>query len=169
LTFKERFKIISSSEFIPEVFDYHPVWSEYYDYDELDEIEEWGIDREGALKELLEKSREGPHALYTVPIEAFPPERMRFYTLAVITASDGKQFKGSVMNAGELIISVFLDEKQEVILPAHPALREDAIKGLEIIGSSFLMEMDDILDLRFETVIKDGRRKAIEGVFRIEG
>ena len=41
--FIDKFKIVS--DLTPACFEYHPLWSEKYDYEELDEIESWGVSR----------------------------------------------------------------------------------------------------------------------------
>jgi len=40
----EIFTLIKMSELSKIHFDEHPIWSEHYDYDERQEIIDWGVD-----------------------------------------------------------------------------------------------------------------------------
>jgi len=64
-------------------FDYWPAWSEYYDFEELDLIETWGIARDWALGKFCEHNKGGSHPHYTIlDLDNLPFDNMRIYLLA---------------------------------------------------------------------------------------
>jgi hypothetical protein len=61
----DKFKIKRGEEYLCKSdFDFWPAWSEHYDYDEIDDIASWGIDREWALSKFSEYDTGGPHPHY---------------------------------------------------------------------------------------------------------
>src|SRR5687768_4775717 len=108
MDFQNIFRIVTAKDFTPEVFTYHPLWSEFYDFHELDDIQRWGLDRQAVHEELKSKTIEQQHPFYTIPQSEFPPDRMRYFCLANLTTKTGRLLQGSIMNDGELIIEIFI-------------------------------------------------------------
>src|SRR5690348_14821330 len=42
----DLFTLVPKSQLSKRHFDIHPIWSEYYDYEEREEIVSWGVNRE---------------------------------------------------------------------------------------------------------------------------
>jgi len=90
------FTLVPMSELSKQHFDRHPIWSEYYDYDERDEILSWGIDPLWLEAELKRVHTENDHCAYPI-LQPYPlPERMRLYIKAQITTFDGQFLKGTL-------------------------------------------------------------------------
>ena len=168
MDFRNKFKIVSVEEFTPKSFSFHPLWSEYYDFDELDEIETWGINKELAFNELKGKFSNSAHPYYTVPIKEFPPQRMRFFTKAKFKTLKGNELDGVVMNEGDLVVDIFLGNNQMVSLSCHTMLKDLAIKTLLKISKEFNLELSELKILEFETVIPKEKEKRIRGKFIID-
>lgn len=98
-----KFRMVSMRELGPEQFEYHPIWSEFYDHDERDEIIEWGVDPVQLEAELARHHTGDEHAAYTV-LKPYPlPERMRLYICAKFTTPDGVVFDGYVMDSDAFV------------------------------------------------------------------
>jgi hypothetical protein len=92
------FKLIRGSELSKEHFEEYPVWSEYYDYEEFDEIVGWGIDKDWLEKELKLKDDGSEHCVYTVLQTSPLPDRMRIFIKAAFRTYSGAELTGYVMN-----------------------------------------------------------------------
>lgn len=78
----KKFLVLPASELSERHFDEWPVWSEYYDFDELDDVELWGLDPKEVLKQFQANERGNEHCVYTL-LEANPfPDRMRIFIRA---------------------------------------------------------------------------------------
>lgn len=164
--FNEKFRIESVLK--PLDFDYHPIWSEYYDFEELEEIESWGLSRIEVQKELKLKTIDQKHPYYTVPLECFPPERMRFYTKANLITVNGINIKGAVVNEGNLTISVFLDQNKMVTLSNHELLSDLVLEELNSISEFFKIDIRNLLNFQFVTEIPNNEELRIKGNFCLE-
>lgn len=117
----DRFRIVQ--ELTEECFDYHPVWSEYYDFDEREEITSWGIDRDW-LDAKLQELPEHPHPCYTV-LDTDPlPDRMRLFIKAGFKTPTGNVLTGWVMNENVVVIGIYVAGK-EFVFNASPFLARD--------------------------------------------
>ena len=105
----ECFAMKSMSDIDASDFARHPIWSEYYEHPERDEIIEWGVDP-SHLDSLLAAHHDGnTHAVYTV-LRPYPlPDRMRIYIKAQFHSADGDEFAGYVMNDDALFFVLFAD------------------------------------------------------------
>ncbi len=75
----------------------HPIWSEYYDYTERQEILDWGVSPDVLDRLLAEHHTGNVHAVYTV-LKPIPlPDRMRLYIRARFTTADGDEYDGYVV------------------------------------------------------------------------
>lgn len=169
LDFRGKFKIVKSKDFKPACFSFHPLWSEYYDFDELDEIKSWGLDlnKQEILDALMKKEENGSHPHYTVPIEVFPPSRMRYFTKATFTTQNGYKLKGAIMNEGEMVIIIFLSMEEDVRLSKHPIFKNERKKRLTRIAKRFNIEIEELYKLRFETEITDQKGNNISGIYNL--
>ena len=166
-SFKYNFRIIKAKDFNSTRFKEYPLWSEYYDYDELIEIEEWGYDKKLTLKELLSKDIENQHPYYTAPITEFPLERMRYFTRSKFVTKSNIEIDGVIMNKGEIAIGLFID-KEIVTLSNHPALSKMMNASLKKVANYFKLDVFELKTLKFETNIPINRQKRIKGTWVIE-
>src|SRR5262249_44171520 len=101
------FRLIRCSALSQHDFEEHPVWSEFYDSDEIEEIVSWGVNREWLLRELDRVDDGGEHAAYPVLVRDPLPQRMRIYIRAVFKTPDEMLLRGYVMNEDAAFIGIF--------------------------------------------------------------
>ena len=166
-SFKYNFRIISSEEFNSDRFREHPLWSEYYGYDELNEIEKWGYNKKRILDELLSKAIDSQHPYYSVPIRSFPLDRMRYYTRSKFRTRNDLELDGAIMNEGELVIILFLDDEFE-ILNRNPILRTEMKQSILKVANHHQIKPEELNELTFETVIPIAIENRIRGQWVIE-
>src|SRR5579859_6357559 len=107
-----QFRVIPQSELSEQHFDEWPVWSEHYDYDEIEDIVSWGVSREEALQAFRQNERGNEHCVYTL-LQANPfPPRMRIFIKASLQAANGVSLKGYVMNEDAYFLAVFSKGKK---------------------------------------------------------
>src|SRR4051812_3470710 len=104
------FMLVPKSQLSKHHFDLHPIWSEFYDYEERKEIISWGVNPDW-LEVELERVHDGSdHAAYPI-LRPYPlPERMRLYIKARFVTADGTRLDGCIMNDDALCIRLFADE-----------------------------------------------------------
>jgi hypothetical protein len=159
-------RIIKGRELTPKMFEFHPVWAEYYEPDDLEDIVSWGYDRESIRSDLFSKHDGSEHAYYAVPIERFPPNNLRFFTLANLFTKSGRLIQGIVMNSGEIMIEIILDSNRSICLSRVSGLA--SLNKQEILKATSELDLDplDLEEIYFQTTIVDQDGCAIEGVFR---
>lgn len=164
--FKFNLQIIKSPDLIPIKFFEYPIWSEYYDFDELDEIENWGFDKMTVYEELKFMFVDQQHPYYAVPIAEFPVERMRYFTKAKFRTLNNKELSGYIMNEGEFAISIFTGETAE-ILTKQKLLWDDHEGSLKRIAAFYKIEIFELFELRYETEIPINVESRIRGTFKL--
>lgn len=104
----EYFAMKSMADLDMSDFARHPIWSEYYEHPERDEIIQWGVDPV-KLDGLLKLYHDGnTHAVYTV-LRPYPlPDRMYIYIKARFQSVDGDTFDGYVMNDDVSFFALFV-------------------------------------------------------------
>ena len=140
------------------------MWSEYYDWEEIEDIERWGLNKDEVLEIFEKNSPENEHCVYTL-LESNPfPERMRIFIRANLTTSQGIELKGYVMNEDAFCLGVFHDDK-EFIFSRHPLL-EIANQGQENeLARSLAVETETLFPMRYETQFLDKDGEQIMGEF----
>lgn len=133
-----NFKVLPISDLAEQTFDEWPVWSEHYDYDEIEDIVRWGLIREEVLRLFQQNENGNEHCVYTL-LETNPfPERMRIYIKAMLVTANGQSFKGYVINEDAYCISIFHGGR-EFSFSYHPMSeshnREQEQKLLRSLGS----------------------------------
>ncbi len=160
------FKIISTDEFTLKIFDEYPVWSEHYDYYEIEEIVSWGIDRKWLLDEIDKKHTGNDHCYYPL-LKTNPfPARMRIYIKAHITTKSGKAFSGYIINEDAYVICLFVNG-EEIGFSANLSQKGqiDSIKRLEELTKS---KYSSLFPLKYETEFFSSSGKKIDGLFRLK-
>ena len=158
-----RFRVLPQSQLSEQDFDEYPVWSEHYDYDEIEDIERWGLDRELVLHLFAENSPGNEHCVYTM-LEANPfPARMRIFIRATITATDGTSLKGYVMNEDAFCLSVF-HSGREFIFSKHPMLGRENQKHESQLLSAMGRTLP-IFPVKFATEFRSTEGNLISGEF----
>jgi len=159
----KEFLVLPQSELNEEAFDRFPVWSEHYDWDEIEEIERWGLDREYVLDLFSKNSPGNEHCVYTM-LESNPfPSRMRIFIRAAVRTSVGLQLKGYVMNEDAHVLTVF-HGGEAFPFSRHPALWSDNESHKHQLMVS-LGTSSDIFPLRYETGFSDVDGHPIAGTF----
>jgi hypothetical protein len=158
-----KFRVLPQSKLSEQDFDDYPVWSEHYDWDEIEDIERWGLDREYVFELFRENSSGDEHCVYTL-LESNPfPPRMRIFIRARITATDGRRLKGYIMNEDAFCLAIFYGD-QEFIFSRHPMLHSDNKEHdqqlLQSIGNSAT-----VFPVKYETDFKDRQGHPITGEF----
>lgn len=159
----KEFLVLPESKLDEEAFDRFPVWSEHYDWDEIEEIERWGLNREYVLDLFSKNSPGNEHCVYTM-LESNPfPPRMRIFIRAKVRTSGGQQLKGYVMNDNAYVLTVFHRE-QRFSFSRHPDLwsynESYRCQLMASLGTS-----SDIFPFSYKTEFNDAGGHPIAGTF----
>lgn len=159
----QRFKVIPESQLSEAYFDLFPVWSERYDYGEIEDIVQWGLDKEEVLRLFEVNSLGNEHCVYTL-LESNPfPDRMRIFIRATLQAKTGVSLKGYVMNENAFCLGVFVSGK-ELIFSKHPLLEKDnAAHEKQLM--ELLVIKNDIFPITYKTDFLAKNEKVIAGEF----
>jgi hypothetical protein len=158
-----EFLVLPESKLNEEAFDRFPVWSEHYDWDEIEEIERWGLDREYVLELFSKNSLGNEHCVYTM-LESNPfPPRMRIFIRATVRTSSGLQLKGFVMNDDAYVLTIF-HGGETFPFSRHPALKSDNESYKRQLTAS-LGTSSEIFPLSYETGFNDVSGHPIAGTF----
>lgn len=157
------FHVLLESELNEEAFDRFPVWSEHYDFDEIDDIVGWGLDREQVLGLFDANSPGNEHCVYTL-LESNPlPPRMRIFIRATIRTTDGRVLKGSVMNEDAFCLEIF-HSGERFMFSRHPMLESENRKQerdlLTALGSGA-----QVFPIWYDTEFNDADGAVIAGSF----
>lgn len=162
----KMFRVLPHSQLTEAAFDFFPVWSEHYDFDEIDDVVRWGLDREQVLALFEINSPGNEHCVYTL-LESNPfPPRMRIYIRATIETADGKLLKGSVMNEDAFCLEVF-HAGAAFTFSRHPMLcdlnQKEEIRLLKALGPN-----TQIFPITYRTDFNDCAGGPIGGTFIYE-
>ncbi|KAI9131911.1 hypothetical protein ON05_027335 [Acaryochloris sp. CCMEE 5410] len=158
-----KFRVLPESQLSEQDFDDYPVWSEYYDWEEIEDLERWGLNREKVLH-LFEKNSPGnEHCVYTL-LEYNPfPDRMRVFIRAAITTKNGLELKGFIMNEDAYCLALFYQD-EEFIFSQNPLLELENQRTAEqlqsVIGTS-----TSLFPVRYKTEFKSAQGSLIAGEF----
>jgi hypothetical protein len=158
-----KFRVLPQSLLSESDFDEFPVWSEFYDYDELEDIERWGLDRDEVLRLFRDNSPGNEHCVYTL-LESNPfPERMRVFIRASIITASGRRLKGYVMDENAFCLGVFFNGA-EFIFSRHPMLATE--NGTREQSLQTALEAAEIIfPVTYETNFQCKSGKRIAGEF----
>lgn len=163
-----KFRVIPGDELSERHFDEWPVWSEHYDFDEIEDIVRWGLNRQEVLRLFQENKRGDEHCVYTL-LESNPfPDRMRIFIKASLEAANGQRFKGYVINEDAFCLSVF-HGGEEFFFSSHPMLdsiNQEQEQGLlESLGAAGAR----LFPMKYTTEYRAASGEGISGVFRYGG
>lgn len=160
------FTLVPMSALSKRHFDIHPIWSEYYDYEERDEIIAWGVDPQWLASELERVHSGHDHCAYPI-LRPYPlPERMRLYIRARITTVDGRTFDGQVMNEDAFALSIFIND-DEYCFSRDKILDDLNRKELARLHLVLGASTDQLFPVRYETDFVDSEDQLITGAFSI--
>lgn len=138
------------------------VWSEYYDFEELEEIRSWGVE-EKHINELLEIAKEGAsHPYYPVRDLKNLPDRMRIFISAKFISPSGVEFEGVVCNPNPFVIGIFVGDEIEVF---NPNLTDFWVASEAKVKAAYGIGNEPIFPLRYSTKYKDAGGNLVEGVY----
>ncbi len=162
----EKFVIKAGSDYLNrQDFEYWPAWSEHYDYDEILDIQSWGVDKQWALAKFSDYDTGGPHPHYTIlNLERLPLDNMRIFLKAVFEHSSGAKFNGYIMNEGDLCITIF-SESVEYNFSNHPLFKADMDKQARVAETDF--GIDRLFPLHFTTQFKNRNGNVISGIYNL--
>lgn len=160
------FKLVPMSELSQAHFDEHPIWSEYYDFDERREIVGWGVDPKWLDAEIDRVHTGNDHCAYPI-LRPYPlPDRMRLYIKAGITTGGNKRFDGYVMNEDACVLSIFA-VGDEYCFSRNGVLGDLNRKELARFKASVPDCGGEIFPAQYETDILDSAGKPIAGTFSL--
>ncbi|MES2459640.1 MAG: hypothetical protein V4671_03595 [Armatimonadota bacterium] len=160
------FRLISASEFSYKHLEEYPVWSEFYDYDEREEILGWGIDETWFDQEFTKHHDGSDHAMYPL-LEVNPfPTRERIYVSARFHTPAGQSLLGYVILKIDAapVLYIFHDGQEFGFSTVFP---NQANKDREKLQRLLTDPKDPIFPLMYETEFTDKERRTIEGIFDI--
>jgi len=160
------FKLVPMSALSKSNFDEHPIWSEYYDYEEREEIAGWGIDPKWLAAELDRVHTGNDHCAYPI-LRPYPlPDRMRLYIKARITTAGNDYFDGYVVNEDAYVLSIFAAD-DEYCFSRNGMLNDLCRKEIDRLKASIRQSTDDIFPVRYETDFLDSGGNVIAGTFSL--
>lgn len=160
----EIFTLVLMSQLSKRHFDLHPIWSEYYDFEEREEIVSWGVNREWLEQELENIHTGNDHCAYPI-LRPYPlPERMRLYIKALFVAANGMRLDGYVMNDDAFVVTLFAEDDDHVF-SRHPALADLNAVELGILRKAIGLSDDAIFPLKYETDFFGSNDALIAGIF----
>lgn len=164
MTPPSKFRIKSGERpLTPADFKECPAWSEHYDYDELDVIASWGVDREWAAKEFRRMDTGGSHPNYTIlDLENLPHSNMRIFLKATFRHPKVSLIDGYVMNADAFCIGLFIGG-HEFVFSRHPEM--GALNAPLKHRAEKLLGIGNLFPLRYETEFSDAAGNAINSEF----
>jgi hypothetical protein len=146
-------------------FEQHPIWSEYYDYDEREEIIEWGVDSIWLAAELEHVHNGSDHCAYPI-LRPYPlPERMRLYIKARITTAENDILDGYVMNEDAYVLVIFAADHKFCFSRMFSDLNQ---KELARLKASLSKSMNKIFPVQYETDFLDSKSNLIAGTFSLQ-
>lgn len=101
------FTVVRESQFGKWIFDLYPVWARYSDWDEIDMIVTWGIDRDEVVRLLQENSDGNDHGLYPVLRTDPLPEHDNLLIRADFVTPEGLNLVGCLSGPEALAINLF--------------------------------------------------------------
>lgn len=161
-----KFRVIPENKLNETEFEYFPVWSEHYDWDEIEDIERWGLNKEEVL-ELFRKNENGStHCCYTL-LESNPfPSRMRIFIKAKLMTRNGMALKGYIMNEDAYCLGIFYEGKQ-YYFSCHPMLSDLFNEEAKRLGLAMGIKSHEIFPVSYETDFFDNSGNKIAGQFNL--
>jgi hypothetical protein len=141
-------------------FETWPIWSEFYDPDELTEIVSWGVSEDDFLAQLELLDLGDEHAAYPVLDLSYVPDRMRIYIRATIRCSDNRTLDGYVINPDAYAFGVFVGKTEFAF---NTNLKSDCREELGRLANALHASPDAIKPLAFSTDFRDANGSLIAG------
>lgn len=158
------FQLIPSSQLSEQHFQIHPVWSEYYDYDEREEIISWGINPTWLQDEMERVHHGNDHCAYPV-LQPYPlPERMRLFVKATLQTPRGSKLDGYVVNDDAYAIEIFY-KGDGFSFSEHPLLRDLAEAEHARLLQVLETKEASVFPLSYVTGFRGHDDKEIAGLF----
>ena len=158
------FMLVPMSRLSKGHFDVHPIWSEFYDAEEVDEIVSWGVDREWLERELERVHHGNDHAAYPI-LRPYPlPERMRLFIGARFVTAGGAELDGWVMNENAFVVTLNVNE-HEFTFSAHLDLADLNRPELQRLKQAMGAPEDPVFPLHYETEFLGHDDELIAGGF----
>ena len=150
-------------ELTPAHFKECAVWSEYYDFEELEELLTWGVEKK-YIDELLAIAKEGgAHPYYTVRNLELLPDRMRIYIYTQFITASGLKLEGIICNPNPFVIGIFVGEEIERF---NPNLMDFWKESEAKVRSVYSIEDNKIFPLQYSTDFKDSHGTKIQGLYK---
>lgn len=157
------FRLVPESDFSYRHLREYPVWSEFYDPEERDEIIGWGIDAEWLDQELARHHHGSDHAVYPL-LERNPfPARMRIFIRARFRTAGGQSLSGWIVNEdASPSVWIVQDGKEFGFNRNLPDWADDDARALR---RSLPDPTDPVFPLAFEADFTDATGEMIRGTF----
>ena len=157
------FWMISRSALSHEHLEYYPVWSEFYDYEEREEILEWGINAASFDQDFARHHDGSDHAVYTLlQVNPFPP-RMRIYIKAKFVTPAGQSLSGYIVNVdADPAAAVFFGGREFIF---NTNLRDLGWQEAKLLREMLVDPSDPLFPLIYRTDFMDEDGKEIQGAF----
>ena len=159
-----RFRIKSGGEpLVRADFDECPAWSEHYDYEDLDLIASWGVDRSWVAAQFKAMDTGGAHPNFTIlDLERLPHDNMRIFLKAEFRHSSGKIIDGYVMNADAFCIGLFTGSG-DFLFSRHPQLRSMMLPKKKAVEAE--LGVAELFPLAYSTRFRNAHGQPIAGEF----
>jgi hypothetical protein len=154
-----NFRLVPMSELGKKHFEEWPVWSEYYEPDDIEDIQKWGIDPNSFWAEM--KARNFEEVAY--PVLEYDPHAgyMRVYIKAQFITQSGRCLDGYIINEDAYAGGIFIGEEE---FSFNVRLHDLNLRMLEDFASHLGTKPEELYSFKFETDFYDSDGNPIAGI-----
>ena len=139
-----------------------PAWSEHYDFEEINTIASWGVDRNWLAEQFRKLDTGGPHPNYTIlDLDRLPHHHMRIFLKAEFRHG-GAVIDGFIMNADACCIGLFIED-DVIIFSRNSNIRSMMLPEKAAVEQR--LGIPDLFPLQYKTSFLDSKGAVIAGEF----
>jgi hypothetical protein len=139
-----------------------PVWSEYYEPDELEDLVAWGVEIRSFYDQLRAYDLSDERVAYPV-LKLDPlPDRMRIYVRANFQARSGHALDGYVVTEDAYCVGLFVATEKVLF---NVRLRDLADADIEKVARYLEVSRDNLFPLTYMTEFRSSDGTPIAGTF----
>jgi hypothetical protein len=155
------FALLPIRELSPKHFAEHPVWADYEEPGNIDQIVGWGVPRADVVRELERVSYSDAFMFPVLRTRPLPSFRF-LYLSAALTAADGTQFSGYVLGAHPYCVAVFHGDESFMFNLNLPDMAENQLSRLRHLSG---LRLAPFFPLHYSTQFHRGDGEPVVGVF----
>jgi hypothetical protein len=155
------FTLISWLELSPRHFKQYPVWAEYSEPDDINEIVSWGLERRAVVHQLEQTGFSDQHVFPVLKTDPLPCFRFLFLK-AEFRAADGARLTGYVIGQRPYCVGVFAAAECFLF---NENLPEMAGEQIDRLRRAARLPLTPFFPLRYSTAFRRDDGTRVEGEF----